>query len=414
MKKSEWNDREMEEMIRQLPTIKDERHPSYIYAQVRKKNKAWTGMRKYVPALAALAALFIVVLLTPALMSQLSSEDSAMEGAYSTDSSGGEAKTAKDSPASDSDPGIAQNSAQDPKEESQLKMAEGNNENNESMMVPATESQHDRLSVYEEDIDNKDFYSYGLVSGDAIPVPVTVISTAVKDQTDWVGQHESISNRLPETEWGFQDYFPIKGDLTLSENKESVVLTLEDNHPYSGSSAIESNFYQSLLYSFEDKNVKEIILQNKDGSTPEFSHYGPLASIPLNQVLHQAYYSYSPDGQGRYLVPGSISRNNVKQSIEAMKEVPSDLYKSVIPDSISMEVTESEKMVFVKFNEKVNLDAMEFQSAQEFIEGILLTAKSSGYEKVQFQNIEQEEWNGFTFTEPLETPLSPNKKSLDE
>lgn len=414
MKKSEWNDHDIKEMIKQLPRIKDDRHPSHIYSKVKNEKKPWKSLRRFVPALVTLAALFIVVLLSPALISQLnqSNQDSAMEGSFSTDSSGGDAKTATEPPAneSDSDPGPAQDS----KEESQLKMAEDDDKNSESITAPETELQHERLSVFKEDVADKDFYSYGVVSADAIPVPVSVITAADENQKDWVEQYETISNQLPESAWGFQDYFPIKGDLSLSENKESVLLTLDENHPYSGSSAVEFNFYQSLLYSFEEKDVKEIILQNKDGSTPEFSHYGTLSSIPLDQDLHHAFYSYSPNGRDRYLVPDPINRKNVKQSIGAMKETQSGLYKSVIPEHLSMDVTESENMVIVTFNEKVDLDSMNFQSAQELIEGILLTAKSSGYEKVQFQNIVQEKWNGFTFTKPLETPLSPNKKSLNE
>ncbi|MGR3764879.1 hypothetical protein [Rossellomorea sp. NS-SX7] len=410
MRKSEWNDRDIEEMIKQMPKIKDDRHPSHIYSKMKMGKKPWNSLRRYVPALVTLAALFIVVLLSPALMSQLSGEDSAMEGAFSTDSSGGEAKTAKDSPSTESDSGLAQDS----NGESQLKMAEEHDKETETLLAPEKEPQHERLSVFKEDVAEKDFYSYGLVSGDAIPVPVSVVAAVDQSQKDWVEHYETISGRLPETEWGFQDYFPIKGDLTLSEDKKSVVLILEENHPYSGSSAIESNFYQSLLYSFEEKDVKEINLQYKDGSTPEFSHYGPLSSIPLNQDLHHAFYSYSPGGHGSYLVPGSISSKNVKQSIEAMKETPSEFFKSVIPESISMDVTEAENVVTVRFNKTVDLNSMNFHHAQEFIEGILLTAKSSGYEKVQFQNIEQEQWNGFTFTEPLATPLSPNKKKLEQ
>ncbi|MEL3972389.1 hypothetical protein AAEO50_08870 [Rossellomorea oryzaecorticis] len=414
MKKSEWNDHDIKEMIKQLPRIKDDRHPSHIYSKVKKEKRPWNSVRRFVPALVTLAALFIVVLLSPALISQLnqSNQDSAMEGSFSTDSSGGEAKTATESPANelDSDPGPAQ----DPKEESQLKMAEDNDKYSESITTPETELQHERLSVFKEDVADKDYYSYGVVSADAIPVPVSVITKAEENQKDWVEQYETISNLLPESDWGFQDYFPIKGDLSLGENKETVLLTMDENHPYSGSSAIESNFYQSLLYSFEEKDVKEIILQNKDGSTPEFSHYGTLSSIPLNQDLHHAFYSYSPNGRDRYLVPDPVNRKNVKQSIGAMKETPSGLFKSVIPEHLSMDVTESDDMVIVTFNEKVDLDSMNFQSAQELIEGILLTARSSGYEKVQFQNIVQGKWNGFNFAHPIETPLSPNKKSLNE
>lgn len=414
LKKSDWNDREVEDLLKKLPKLNDDRTRSLIYSKVEKERRAPGRFKRYVPVIAALAALFIVVLLAPSLITQMSGEDSAMEGAYSTDSSAGDSKVAEDPPSAESKAEITRDDGST--EENQMQMAEKSDKDNKEFTTLKEEGKHERLSLFEEDIDGKYYYSYGLVSSDAIAVPVSVLASAEMEekQADWVEQYEDISRKLPEKEWGFQDYFPIKGDLSLSENKENVLLTLEDNHPYSGSSAVESNFYQSLLYSFEDRGVKEITLLTEDGSAPEFSHYGKLPSIPLNRAMNRPFYSYSPDGKGRYLVPGSLSGGNIKQSIAAMKETPSDLYQSVIPEQLSVNVTESDDRVIVTFSEELDLHSMKEQSAQELIEGILLTAKSSGYQKVLFQNIRQETWNGFNFTEPLETPLAPNKKNLNE
>jgi hypothetical protein len=409
LKKSEWNDHDIEEMIKQLPKLKDDRPPSYIYSKVKNNKKSRSSFKRYIPALVTIAALFIVVLLSPALISQMSqsTEESAMEGARSTDSSGEDKKTEKDTSANDSSTEITKA----PKEESQLKMAEENDKSDMDFSA-LEDSPHERLSIYKDDVAAKEYYTYGLVSDDAVPVPVSVIVSS-DNSMNWVEQYEKISKQLPETEWGFKDYFPIKADLSLSDDNEEVLLTLEENHPYSGSNANEYNFYQSLLYSFEDRKIKEIKLKNKDGSSPEFSHLGAISSISLNQTLHHAFYLYSPNSRDRYLVPDSVSRENIKGSIEAMKESQSDLYKSVIPEDLSMSVNEDEDVVNITFSEKVDLDSMDFQSAQEMIEGILLTAKSSGYEQVQFQNVEPEQWNGFTFTKPVETPLSPNKKDIN-
>jgi hypothetical protein len=409
LRKSEWNDHDIEEMMKQLPKIKDERHHSYIYTKVKNNKKSRSSFRRYIPVLVTIAALFIVVLLSPALISQMSqsTEESAMEGAHSTDSAGGDKKVEKDSSANDSSAEISKA----PEEENQLKMAEDNDQGDREIKAPEN-SPHERLSIYEEDVAAKEYYTYGLVSDDAVPVPVSVI-TSTDDSQSWVEHYETISKQIPESEWGFQDYLPIKGDLSLSDNKDEVLLTLEDNHPYSGSNANEYNFYQSLLYSFEDKNIKEIKLQNQDGSSPEFGHLGALSSIPLDQTLHHSFYLYSPNGRDRYLVPDSINRENVKQSINAMKKTQSDLYKSVIPEDLSMSVKEEENIVNISFSDKVDLNSMNFQAAQEMIEGILLTAKSSGFEQVQFHNVEPAQWNGFSFTKPVQTPLSPNKKDIE-
>jgi Sporulation and spore germination len=413
LKKSDWNDREVEDLLKQLPKIHDARSRSMISSEVEKERKPFGRIQRYVPAFVAAAALFIVVLLAPALITQMSGKDSAMEGAPSTDSSAGDAKVAEDPPSAESKSEVSRDSVSE--EENQLQMAEESDKDNKETQSLTEEEKHERLSLFKEDIDGRDYYTFGLVSSDALTVPVSVLTAAQSEgnRTDWVERYENTSKNLPEDEWGFQDYLPIRGDFSLSENKENVILTLEGNHPYNESSAMESSFYQSLIFSFEDRGVKEITLQTKEGNAPEFSHFGTLSSIPLNQTLHRPFYSYSPDGKGRYLVPGTMNEKNVKESIEAMKETPSDLYQSVIPRRLSVNVTETDDRVIITFNEEVDLNSMTEQSAKELIEGILLTAKSSGYQKVQFQNIRQETWNGFNFSEPLETPVAPNKKSLD-
>ncbi|OIU71189.1 GerMN domain-containing protein [Rossellomorea aquimaris] len=415
MKKSGWNDREVEDLLKKLPKLNDDRSRSLIYSRVEKERKRLGGLQRYMPVLAAFAALFILVLLAPALMTKMSGEDSAMEGAYSTDSSAGEAKVAEDPPSAEESKSEVTRDYET-EEENQLQMAEESDKDNKETQTLTELGKHERLSLFKEDIDGKDYYTFGLVSSDAMTVPVSVLAAgeAEGNRADWVEKYENTSKKIPENDWGFQDYLPIKGEFSISENKENVILTLEGNHPYNESSAMESSFYQSLVYSFEDRGMKEITLQTKEGNVPEFSHYGTLSSIPLNQTLHRPFYSYSPDGKGRYLVPGSMNEKNVKESIAAMKETPSDFYQSVIPRQLSVNVTETDDRVIVTFNEEVDLNSMTEQAAKELIEGILLTAKSSGYQKVQFQNIRQESWNGFTFTKPLETPVAPNKKSLDQ
>jgi Sporulation and spore germination len=411
LKKSDWNDREVEDMLNNLPRINDKRSRSIIYSRIEKESKPFGVFQGYIPAFAAAAALFIIILLAPALITQMTGKDSAMEGAHSTDSSGGNAKVAEDPSAAESKTEAAGDFDTD--QENQLKMADKDKQRDG---ILTEEKEQERLSLYEGDLNGRDYYSFGLVSSDAITVPISVLADTENKEigADWVEEYEKVSKKIPEKAWGFQDYFPIKGDFSLSKNKKNILLTLGESHPYSGNTAREASFYQSLLYSFENKGVKEITLRTKDGSVPEFSHYGSLSTIPINGAIHRSFYIYSPDGKGRYLVPGTSNGKNVKESISAMKEAPSDLYQSVIPRTLSVNVTESDDKVTVTFNQEVDLNSMSEQSAQEMIEGILLTAKSSGYQKVQFQNIRQETWNGFTFAKPLETPVAANKKSLEQ
>ncbi|MGG3913577.1 hypothetical protein [Rossellomorea vietnamensis] len=403
MNQSEWKNRDIEDLIKKLPQIKDDRTSHYIHAEMEKKTKkSQTPFKRFIPAVAALAAIFIMVLLAPTVLNQLT--DTSMEksgsGAErgSSENKGEIASLQKESerpPQSSKEGKVAVTEAH-PKENSKLAMSEDLKESPK------------RLSLYEEDLEGKEFYSFGLVSPEAVPIPVTIVEE--QRQEDWLKRHEQIGEELPETDWGLEDYLPLDGDVSLDQNK--VIFTLDPDHSYSGSSAVEYAFYHSLQYSFQHKGLEEVVLKNQDGSVPQFSSTGEFSSVGLNEKTYSAYYLYSPNGTDRFLVPDNINRGGIKESIQAMKSAETGLFQSVILKDINFNVTEADEVVTISFLNELDLTTLEEQTAQEMIEGILLTSRSSGFESARFENIKQESWNGFDFTEPLETPISPNKKSV--
>ena len=66
MKKSEWSDKQLEELLRQMPKIKDHRNPRDIYQNLslkRRKKPAWI-----LPAIASAAAVLLIVILIPKIL----------------------------------------------------------------------------------------------------------------------------------------------------------------------------------------------------------------------------------------------------------------------------------------------------------------------------------------------------------
>jgi hypothetical protein len=405
LNQSEWKDRDIEELIKKLPQIKDDRTSQYIQARIdRQKKEGKTPFKRFIPALATLAAIFIMVLLAPTVLNQLTETNMEKSDSSMVDSSGGsegkiemapQKKETEIPPEASNDEKVAM-TKDNQKENSELTMSENHKEPEE------------RLSLYEEDLKGKEFYSFGLVSTDAVPIPVSIVDE--QSEEDWLSRHEQLAEKLPETEWGLEDYLPLNGELTL--DKDRVIFTLGADHSYSGSSAVEYAFYHSLQYSFQHKGLKEVILRDYDGSVPQFSSAGEFSKIDLNEKVHTAYYLYSPNGRDRFLVPDNINRGDVKESMEAMKNADTGLFQSVIPKGINFSVTETNELVTISFLNELDLDTLEKQSALEMIEGILLTSRSSGFKVARFENIKQETWNGFSFNGPIKTPISPNKKSL--
>ncbi|WRP05118.1 hypothetical protein U9J35_14450 [Rossellomorea aquimaris] len=411
MKQSEWKDRDIEDLVKKLPQIKDDRTPQSIYAKMESKNKkTFFAFNRFIPTVAALAAIFIMVMLAPTVLNQFNENSMEKSEMKSTESSGGDSATnsAQDSLAkSDDKSEMTHDTDKDritaDKDNSELSMA-----GTEKDLQPTTA---ERLSLYKEDLEGQDYYSYGLISPEAVPVPISIVDRQADGQEGWMTRHEEIAGELPEGEWGMEDFLPLKGEFTLGENK--VIFTLDPEHSYSGASAVEYAFYHSLLYSFQHKGLNEVVLQEQDGSVPEFSSTGEFSKIDLNENVHTAYYLYSPNGRERFLVPDNINRGNVKESIQAMKSSETSLFQSVIPKNINISVTETDGDLTINFLNELDIETLDNETAMEMIEGILLTSKSSGYERVQFENIKQESWNGFMFNGPIETPISPNKKTFE-
>ena len=405
MKKSEWKDRDIEEIIRKLPKIKDDRTSQYIHARMERQNKkSQASFKRFIPAVAALAAIFIMVLLAPTVLNQLT-ETSMEKSESSTADSSGSSEEKNEITPQKKETDIPPASSEDQKV---AIMKDEQKENSEVTVTENLKEPEKRLSLYEEDLKGKEFYSFGLVSPDAVPIPVSIVDVP---EEDWLTRHEQLAEKLPETDWGLEDYLPLDGKFTMDNNK--VVFTLDVDHPYSGSSAVEYAFYHSLQYSFQHKGIEEIILKDPDGTVPQFSSAGEFSKVDLNEEVHTAYYSYSPNGRDRFLVPDNINRGDIKASMEAMKNEETGLFQSVIPKGINFNVTEGEEWVTISFLNELDLDTFDEQTALEMIEGILLTSRSSGFEKAQFENVKQESWNGFNFGEPIETPISPNKKNID-
>ncbi|MGM0751307.1 MAG: hypothetical protein ACQET6_05205 [Bacillota bacterium] len=410
MKQSEWKDRDIEDLVKKLPQINDDRTPQTIYAKIERQNKkTFIAVNRLIPTVAALAAIFIMVMLAPTVLNQFDENSMEKSEMKSTESSGGDSATnsVQDSLAKSDDKSdmIYDNDKEkmiEEKDNSGLNMTE-----TEKDLQPTSA---ERLSLYEEDLEGQDYYSYGLVSSEAVPVPISIVDSPAEGEEGWLTRHEEIAAELPEGSWGMEDFLPLKGNFTLGDSK--VIFTLDADHSYSGSSSVEYAFYHSLLYSFQHQDLNEVVLQEQDGSVPQFSSTGDFSKVNLKEEVHTAYYLYSPDGRERFLVPDNINRGNVKESIQAMKSPETSLFQSVIPKNINISVTESDEYLTINFLNELDIETLDNETAMEMIEGILLTSKSSGYERVQFENIKQESWNGFMFNEPIETPISPNKKTF--
>ncbi len=401
VKRSEWKDRDIEELLKKLPKVKDQQTPQEIYASIeRKKHKSKVHRTRWITALSTVAVLSILVLLSPALFSNLD-QFSLEKGIEDNRGNSSEAQEQSSEAIQSSD------------EKSNYSFSENSEEGSQFATFDKKQGRIQQNSVYEEDLVNQQLLTYGLVTNDAITVPVSVLVPESASSSDWLEEYKKVSTRLPEQKWGFDDYYPLQGNIEWDSKRNEIVYELPTDNPYSGSSASEYAFIYALQYSFEKQNVNNIRLVTEEGDSPVFSQMGELLELNLDMEKGTPFYIYSPTSSNRYFVPKEEAFSTISEAIDSMKVAPDDYFQAVIPEGVNMSVEQKGKdgVIVTSLNE-LDLTRYKNQTIMELIEGILLTAKSFGYKYVEFENIKQSKWNGFDFSAAIKTPISPNKKIL--
>lgn len=398
----EWDDDKIEQLLSNAPKIKDERSKEDILAKL-KSDPRLTGpekkknLQKWMPASISAAAIVTLAVLVSSFNSgshsgqrEVSVEDSAADMPESA-----EMKTFNN----DSTPtsGIAEE------------------ENDISYQMTIGAQPH--LAVYPADLE-AGYREFHLgVSSQGEPIPVTFLISNAKIEEDFgnveVGELElyrKYADVINENAFGFSEYHPMAGEF--KEEDGLVIHVLPENHNYDLGGSSTSTYFNTLISTFYD--YKELKVVNKDGSPAEFSEIGTLDTIELPKgKIEKTYYLFTIENGQIILAPWYwADPADLDTALMEMKDNPSDLYRTAIPENINFKVSEQSDVAEVTFTETVDLLSMDPSEAQRMIEGMLLTGASFG-KQIQFHNVMPKEWNGFDFTQPLPMPIGPNRFLLE-
>ena len=280
------------------------------------------------------------------------------------------------------------------------------------MMVDEIGGMH-HFAVYPEDVIDSTLFHLGLAGDQASSIPVTFIipnSQIVEDfgilKPTSYDLYKKYAERIDERALGFQEYHPYKGELAVDD--QVIIHRLPKAHGYDKASAsleVYLNSLQDTFYGF-----KEVRLENENRTAAMFSEVGQ-PSTPLilkSGRNHFNYYMFEQEDGQQFLSSNfSQPQPSLNEALQQMKEKPNDIFQPVIPITIDFEVVTNDKLTIIKFARPLDLDAMELEKAMQMVEGMLLTAASFD-EQLQFENVVQEEWNGFNFRESLPVPVGSN------
>lgn len=409
MKKSEWNDEQLEQMLMQMPTIKDHRNPREIYQNIslkvnkKKRKKVW-----FVPTIATAAAALLLFILAPSLLNNFnmgseSSSDEAMENA---------------SMAMDSEKSMEEN----PESDSIGMLAEPSKEEDTARVMITEEQQ----SYTVKNIDsNEVLLTYGVYLGGVI-FPTTVSIVVQSDGDNVIEQWEKniplvndIILRNPN--YGIDpipSFFSDFSEIVKKDGSKIVRADVSDNVNTESFTTAQMDQFSNILNSFrlltEDyqhvelyKNNQQGVINGQEGIVKN--------SIDLEKDTKYAYLYYMHEESGhKFLAPSSVEYSTIHEALEAMGEsLEQGEYKlqPTIPANATIETIEPDGTnLDITFTDDTGLENND--TFIRMVEAILLTAKEFDFETVTFNgNIET--IGDVPFGEPVAVPIAPNPLPLN-
>lgn len=390
VKRSEWSDKQLEALLRQMPKIQDDRNPRDIYQNlpIRKaKTKQWL-----LPGLATACALLIFFILIPKLM---------IGTQYSEDKASQEKSSAKqDVETSDLNSTLALKKEVD---------------SSESRAFSGTEKiELLKTAIYDDEVDNGTVLTYWIPDSQAqILVP---ISTIVKDTRvkSWLTLYVENMVNLKEQEWGLTEFYPLNATLKLDENNKSIVVDVPSNHQFGLGSTTETNFITVLQKDIaSNSNIKKIKFTTNGVQGIELGNYGNIKEISVEQnTKHAIFFYYSEGNEIPYLVPSVETYKDIHMALEAMKNNQPllGLKSSLLPALPIKDVSVNKRTLEVTL--KGNSSLRDDQLTINAYESLLLTAKEFGLEKVFIKNPSLKNIGPFDLSKENNVPLAPNLRSI--
>ncbi|AWE06892.1 hypothetical protein DCE79_05535 [Lysinibacillus sp. 2017] len=393
--KKDWDEESIESLLTKAPKQKDHRTKEEVFQRlqseglfldepVKIEGKRKKGIR-WLPLIASLAALFIIVVIA----TQLSGNSIQDETADSYEL------------------------------EAQSKEEMATSESRTMSMEKVMDSMAAQSLVYPSQLVDVTLFTIGLAGDDAESVPVSflipndVVQQKIGTPNPTALQlYEVFAPLIDEQALGFNEYHPLQGKLL--EKNGGLIHQVPEERPYDLGSAAISNYRGMLVDTFGNA-YNEVTIQDEQGNVATFDNLGEMTQpISLTDAsTHYNYFAYQKRDSSIYLSPNfRMSYTNVEEALKNMTTEANDIYQTVILPDVTFQTKVENEQVVITFDQTVDLESYDSMQAMRMIEGILLTAASFD-KQVQFKNMQPVEWKGFDFTKPLEKPISANLIQYD-
>lgn len=389
MKRQKWNEEQLEQLLKQLPSVKDKKTSEEIYQSIQfKQQKNNTSKTWIAPTIATVSALFIFAMISPFLFQNINpNEESAKDIASSSEQ---HVKMEKYS-AKDSEISEAKLEQESTIEQSTLDKKAILSDGQETFVTSISEAE-ETLTV-------------GFTDGNA--QNIIPISVNINENQDKIEQIEDIIPEINTEELGLIGYELSSTEFSDKENTEEIKIEYKGKPKLLGVN--EGLFQEAIVETFRWLNFKKARLYTNDKEGIEFSHSGLKTELDLKQESKKAYFLYQYDEHTpKLLVPSKDQYASIDKAIEAMqKGLPDQNLKPTIMNNIAtIGIKENGEQLEVEFKQGTLFENSE--STIIMLESILLTAKEFGYKTVQFKEMNIDKIGVMDVTKPIEVPFSPN------
>ncbi len=403
----------IEDLLRNAPKIEDSRSKEDVFARLKadgafdevdskKEQVIIKPVKKPLPffKVASFVALFALVIIIPMVM--MNKEDNS----------------AFDS-ANDSRMGMSHNKEENSstfEDLSKKNVESDDNQDNVSGMTTMALNADYRTALYEDEIVDEMVFTIGMAgnAAESLPISMKVPLTFLKanglnSDATYLQVYKVVAPLLDEQALGFSEYHPFVG--RFEENGDQLIHYLPADHPYDEASATWAN-YQGALRDTFGGHYKEVLIRGEKGEIITFSEVGEMTEPLVLKRDGMNYFLLEQQPFTHYLSPNfGVTYPTVDEAFDALYEEWNDVYQTAMIEGIEFKSENRGNYIAIMFKQPLDVALYESSQLMRMFEAIIATAASFG-EQVKFENIVQEEWDGFWFTEVIPKIMGVNEVSF--
>ncbi|MEW8986857.1 MAG: hypothetical protein AB2401_07635 [Bacillus sp. (in: firmicutes)] len=389
MSKMDWKDKQLEDLLREMPKINDNQNPEDLYQAISLKLNKKKRVGKFIPALASAAAIILFISLIPNLFQY---EDQ-----------------------------VKQDSFQETKREDMNTEEQANNKlvdenSSQEQFDTMMQTEPTRISVYKEELNGKELLTYGIPDRHGLNVVPISILVDKDDSNRWFEQFVDNMPKLTEEAWGLSEYYPLNGNLSFDSVEKKVHINLLPNHSYGKDLTAELIFQNAIITSFRQRDDVNTITFSTDNKPGIVVGNNTIDQINVNEkrVVRKPYLLLYVENRSQpMLVQVQEIVATFDDALTLMKDDEPKLgLTASIPNELVIEkVSIMKEHVTVELGNPTEIPQTEIINFA--VEAILLSAKEFGYTTVEFKHDKTSTIGQFPTNQPIEVPIAPNNFVLN-